>query len=486
MFKRTILITVDCWRKDRLSVFGHNSKVLPNINKLTNNAAVFENMISNSSNTSPSFYALFTSKIPVVDGEYTPIPNNIIQFSEILRRNGIITCGIHSNPHLGIMCNYHKGFDDYFDMLEKPLYISWKDSIKRKLLEFLSFFKIKNKVLKIINSILNLTKIKIAKNIASIFIYQPYADAKATTAKAIEWISKNINSNFFLWIHYMDPHRPYFPSKKCISNISEKKITESNIVFMNKIIKYFKPYSNLPNKFEEKYLHLTNVLYDAELNFVDYYIGILFSYLKKNNIFDDTQIILTADHGEAIFEHNLLGHQVSLYDELLKIPLIIKTNDPNSPSKKIKNFVEIIDLAPTILDTFDIKTEKSFRGISLLPLIFDDNYPKKKDYIVSALLHNKNLLYSTVRRRDLNYSVLISIRTSKWKLIYDDETEKYELFNLKEDPMELINLNESADQNISLIKDYLSHLLNIELKKFNSEKYKIKRSILKNISIKDV
>ncbi|MFW9867184.1 MAG: sulfatase, partial [Candidatus Thorarchaeota archaeon] len=394
MIKRIILITIDCWRKDRLSHFGYDSKILPNINKLSKSAVIFQNMISNSSNTAPSFFSLFTSKIPVVDGLYTPIPNNLIQFSEILKKNNIFTCAIHSNPHLGRICNYQKGFDDYFDLLEKPLFSSWRQRMKNKVFKILEFLRIKNQILKILSLILNIIKIKIKNDFISYIIIKPYVDAKITTSLAIEWLSKNINTDFFLWIHYMDPHRPYLPPKKFINNIIGESVSNSNIISMNKIVKYFKPYSLKTKKFEEKYLHLTNILYDAELSFVDHYIGILISYLKKKKAFEDTQIILTADHGEAIFEHDLLGHQVCLYDELIKIPLIIKINKIHK-QRIIKEHVELIDIAPTILDILNIPSEESFKGLSLLPLITDDIYPKKKDYIVSALLHHKNLVFTT-------------------------------------------------------------------------------------------
>lgn len=484
--KRCILITIDCWRKDRLSLFGYDSKILPNINKLSKNAAVFQKMISNSSNTAPSFFSLFTSKIPVIDGIYTPIPNNLIQFSEILKDNNIRTCAIHSNPHLGRICNYQKGFDDYFDLLEKPLFRSWKFSVKNSIFKVLKLLKIKNQVLKVLNLILVKTKMSLKNDFVSYLLIKAYADAKITTSKAIEWLNRNYNTDFFLWIHYMDPHRPYLPPKKHINNISGERIRDSDIVSMNKIVNYFKPYSSRTKEIKKKYLFLTNILYDAELNFVDFYIGILFRYLKKKNLFEDTHLILTADHGETIFEHSLLGHQVCLYDELINIPLIIKTNNATFQPRIIKKNVELIDLAPTILDLLDIPGEESFKGISLLPLIIEDKYLKKEDYIVSALLHHKNTVLTLVRIKNLNFYFLISIRIPDWKLIYDEETNNYELYNLKKDPKELMNLYKSRNQKISLMRDYLYLLLTKELKNFSSEKNKIKRSIIKSISTKDI
>lgn len=484
MTKRTILITIDCWRLDRLGVFGYKNSVLPNINKLSKNAYTFENMISNSSNTAPSFYALFMSKIPVIDGQYSPLPSDQKQFTEILRENKVKTCAIHSNPHLGVTCNYNKGFDDFFDMFEEPEYYSLRKKLINRINKILDFFGLKV-ITKLNKRFLKKIRLKAFKpSMRTKKINYAYSNAKDVTRKAIEWVSKNYKSDFFLWIHYMDSHRPYFPPDKFIKRVSNREISESTKLYLRDIVRFFKPDSKERLNIDDDSIELTNIIYDAELNYVDYYLGILFKYLKHVKIFSDVNLVLTADHGEAIFEHGFLGHQISLYDELLKIPLIIQLEHNQKSQRVIKTYAELIDLAPTILNTFNIapSLDYNFRGISLIPLIDKEDNNKKSENILSALLHHDNKIYSFYRKTNESYFILISIRTKNWKLIFDEQTNNYELYNLVEDPKELTNLFYKEDLELQEVKQNLLYIINKVMKNLNTEKQKIKRVILKNIS----
>ncbi|MFX0032331.1 MAG: sulfatase [Candidatus Hermodarchaeota archaeon] len=483
MIKRTILITIDCWRLDRLGIFGYNDSVLPNINKLSNNASTFENMIANSSNTAPSFYALFMSKIPVIDGQYSPLPSDQKQFTEILRENKIKTCGIHSNPHLGKLCNYNKGFDDFFDMFEEPEYYSLRKNLINRIYKIFDFFGLRTRITKFNKKLLKRIRLKKFKpSLTTKKINYAYSNAKDVTRKAIDWISKNYKSNFFLWIHYMDAHRPYFPPDKFIKRVSNREISESKKLFLRDIVNYFKPDSKERLDIDNNSIELTNTLYDAELNYVDYYIGILLEYLKHIKIFSNVNLILTADHGEAIFEHGFLGHQISLYDELLKIPLIVRLANNQKTQNLIKFYAELIDVAPTILDTFNITSNKNFRGKSLIPLMINADTSKKSENILSALLHHNNKIYSFYRKTDESYFLMISTRTKNWKLIFDEQTNDYELYNLTEDPKELTNLYYKENMQLEEIKQNLLTVIKVAMEKLYNEKQKIKRVILKNIS----
>ncbi|KKL92240.1 hypothetical protein LCGC14_1886670 [marine sediment metagenome] len=94
----------------------------------------------------------------------------------------------------------------------------------------------------------------------------------------------------------------------------------------------------------EKYIHQLNLFYDAEIYYMDYYLGKLFYFLKSLNIYDDTNIILTADHGDELFDHGSFGHQGTVYDELIKIPFLIKIQNSSIQQKNIKQQVELIDI----------------------------------------------------------------------------------------------------------------------------------------------
>jgi len=321
--------------------------------------------------TSSSFYSIFTSTIPTSEGSYTPIPVNKKKFTEIIQKNDILTCGIHSNPHLSPYCNYQIGFNAFLDMFEKSQY-----SLKKKLIDkFNSVFKlfklkiyidkIKIKIFQNFNLKKKISSYKTKK------INAPYSNAKIIVSEAIRWLNKNFKSSFFLWIHFMDAHRPYYPPLKYINKVSNEKISESLKVYLNELFDTYKRTPDYSKIINEKHINALNALYDAEICYVDYYIGILITYLKKIKIYQETNFIITSDHGQALFDHNQLSHGISLYDELLKVPLIIKLQTSFNKQMRVEEQIELIDIAPTILNLFNLPKYEGFHGKSLLPLIIE-------------------------------------------------------------------------------------------------------------------
>lgn len=155
-----------------------------------------------------------------------------------------------------------------------------------------------------------------------------------------------------------------------------------------------------------------------------------------------TLIILTADHGEALGEHNLyFTHGEFLYDELLKVPLIIKLEKLLPENKIINHQVRLIDILPTILHILHIRWNKNkqIEGVSFLPLVLR-NYKFPELYAFSVFGNQK------------------SIRTCEWKLISSDKG--YELYNLRKDPKELTNLVNTEKEQFEFLKAKLEEWMN--------------------------
>jgi len=481
MPKRIILITIDCLRPDHLQLYGYNKNIAPNIEKVSKRAIIFDNAIANSAYTVGSFYSIFTSTTPTLDGDYAPIPNYKRILAEILQEDSILTCAIHSNPHLGKLCNYHKGFDDFIDLKD-----SQQQTVKQNF---------KKKVSLIVNR-LKLNKLieKLSQNVNLIdrlpsFVLEmksPYADAKTITINALNWLKKNYNKSFFLWIHFMDAHRPYLPHPEYIKKVSNKTFSSSEIRQLNNTFNFTED-SDVYKTISNEFINNVKVLYDTGIYYIDHFLGILFTYLKKLAIFDSTNLIITSDHGQSLFNHNKISHRDSLYDELLKVPFIIKPDYLAIKQKRIKDQIELNDLAPTILNFFNIAKEKDFSGVNLIPLIEGENNFFHSNYVISAFYHKKQSMYGFLNKENFKFFIKISCRTTNWKLIYDDETKKIEFFNLKKDPHELIDLNNSIIEEVVYIKNELFKKIKPLIKSYDLEKNKvisavqIKKDFLKNI-----
>jgi tetratricopeptide (TPR) repeat protein len=158
---------------------------------------------------------------------------------------------------------------------------------------------------------------------------------------------KNLNSPWFVWIHCYDPHLPYDPPE---------------------------PYKS---RFEKN-------PYDGEVAYVDFVMGRLLRYLEERELFDETFIVFTGDHGESLGEHGEMSHGFFAYNTTIWIPLIL--NIPGVESKEIKQYVSHVDIFPTICDVVGIEKPSYLQGISLLsvlngkslsdrPLYFESMYP---------------------------------------------------------------------------------------------------------------
>jgi arylsulfatase A-like enzyme len=143
----------------------------------------------------------------------------------------------------------------------------------------------------------------------------------------------------------------------------------------------------------------------------------------KLEIDDETVVIVTADHGEALFEHRYIGHNTQVYEESIRVPLIIRF--PGTAPRRVGSVVELLDIAPTVLELMGLESHPALRnmeGRSLVPLFKDGGAPKR-------------LAFS----RTVWVKPRYSVRDSRYKLIWDSRTGREELYDLQVDPEEKNN-----------------------------------------------
>ncbi len=478
MKRRVILITIDCLRRDRLAIYGNKNNLTPNIDKFCTHSVIYNNCITNGPNTPPAFYSLFVSEIPGIYNFYTPLNLEKQTIAKILQNNKINTCGIHSNPYLGKDRNFHIGFNNFFDMYDK---VESKKKKTRKIL--LSFSKIFNKEKKISKNEYKINENRnnnLNNNNNKLNLNVPYTNAKLTLDKTLSWLDKNYNSEFFLWIHFMDPHGPYYPPLEFIKKISNKQISNLDKLELRKWSIKMNNNPNLYNNIDNEKLENLKLLYNAEIHYLDHYIGKFFQYLKKLEIYNELDIILTADHGEAFLEHGSIGHIKSLYNELLRIPLIIKPHNYNK-KKEVDALVQSIDIAPTILNMFHLKQDQEFKGSKILDLSIKKEIKNYSDYVISSVFqkYDDDKFFNDLVKKKYNYYLLISCRDNYWKIIYNEKLKNYEFYNLKIDPYEKNNLHQSDDENIRYMEEKFMKYLNLYINAYRSEENKIYRAVKK-------
>ncbi|MDD5506593.1 MAG: sulfatase-like hydrolase/transferase, partial [Candidatus Omnitrophica bacterium] len=155
-----------------------------------------------------------------------------------------------------------------------------------------------------------------------------------------------------------------------------------------------------------------------------------------------TIIIISADHGESLGEHGeYFTHGFNLYDELVKVPLVVRFCSLEPANKRIDAQAGLVDLMPTILELTGAKEPPGIEGRSLMPVIREDN-PCSDRYLLSFTATGK-----------------LAVRVKNWKLIYDQDSKQYELYDLKSDPKELNNLVFKEREQFKLLKNKLDSRL---------------------------
>jgi len=215
--------------------------------------------------------------------------------------------------------------------------------------------------------------------------------AETVTKASIQWLNTTKKNNpFFLWVHYYDPHVKYDP----------------------------------PPPFADVYAHCP---YDGEIAYTDSWIGVLINKLKEMDVYENSLVVLVADHGEGLGEHQEDTHGVFLYDYSLHVPLIFRYPNQLLKNYRIDSLVRLIDIAPTVLALLDQKIPDYTQGVNLLPLM----QGKTKDLGLTLYCETE------YPRFTYGWSPLKGIRTDKWKYIKAPEDE---LYNLIKDPAEKKNV----------------------------------------------
>jgi len=243
--------------------------------------------------------------------------------------------------------------------------------------------------------------------------------AEEVTRLALEWVDERRDRPFFLWAHYFDPHAPYKPPE---------------------------PYRS---RFE-------NDRYSGEIAYMDDAIGKLFERLRSWDLLERTVIVIAGDHGESLGEHDELTHTIFIYGSTQRIPLIFRfpQGEPFSDNMwrghRIQGLVNLVDIFPTAWDALGLPSETlpNMAGMNLLPTI--QGQQAGHDWV-----YHESLV------PDLEYgaSELRGLQVARWKYI---RAPKPELYDLENDPDELVNLAKKGKTRLQSLEDKLAAILSDE------------------------
>jgi arylsulfatase A-like enzyme len=409
-----ILIVMDTVRADHLSLYGYERDTTPNLRNFAEEATLYLHAIASSNTTLSTHASIFTGLYPRQHGAYmkppeypygVPLSANFDTIAEILSREGYSTMAVTSNyqyvnPESGLA----QGFQ-YFDF-RKPI---------RFLMRGPAFY-------------LRAAVYEIFREISPRYAFDKvYKNAEEINTQVFGLLDKSIKIRrpFFLFVNYMDAHNPYLPPHPF------------DLLYPGKDHSFtYKDYEGLWIDIMKQKRTITISehgqlisQYDGAIAYLDYNIGQLIERLKELEIYKKSLIIVTSDHGEAFGEKSLLGHGVSVYQNQIHVPLIIKYPEI-AVNRRLNQLVSSIDIMPTILNILDRKQPDMVHGCSL------ENITQLPDRVImSAHYSNERILQLHPRFARVERALF----SGKLKLI-KSTGGKLELYDCWEDPNEEIDI----------------------------------------------
>ncbi len=404
--KRVILIVIDTLRADALSCYGSRQIATPNIDRFAADGIFFEKAFSAAPCTTPSMASILTGLSPFVHMTtvYKSIlPDSPMTLAELMYDEGYLTHAIGDNPFLARR-NFSQGFVGY------------------------NFFpKAQDR------SILGKVLLRLFSKRFAVT-----ASTSDLTRLAVEWLNSNKDNDFFLWIHYFDPHSPYTPPAEYLPDRQPppgmKKTfgsTKGNL-----------PVRNGTLRFNGEQREWIRTLYSCEVPYVDRNVGVLLDHLKKLNLYDDTLIILTSDHGEEFWEHNGFEHGHALYNELLWVPMMIKLPAP-SLQTTVPQIVSNGRIVPTVLDLCGIDYKQNYLSYSSLVPAWSTS---------SEMNDAVPIVCTGVRFYEEKESVIFD----GFKYILSLFSGRQELYDLAQDPAETFNIAHLNETEVGNAKQILT------------------------------
>jgi choline-sulfatase len=368
--KRTnvVIIVLDAARPDHFSCYGYHRKTTPFIDQLAQNSVIFKNAFSVAPYTIASTTSLFTSLYPdthrVLNWEQK-IPPGITTLAEVLARHGY-----HTYASGFITAWAAKGFEENFD-----LFIHTEEEFEGGLSNFLQD----------------------------------------------KFGNKKQEEPVFIYIHLRPPHADYDPPERFDRwSKPDKQVEYSDLTKAATLLKLDKSGEHLNT---EQIQYLLD-RYDGNLLWGDWLVYLIIEGLRKYELFDNSLIIITSDHGEAFREHGKLMHNSTVYNEMIKIPLIMKLPSYTRPHRNvITTYVENIDVMPTVLDFLHINySALNLQGQSMLPCMYSEGCAGKP-YLLARPV----------------YDWIYGFTDSHYK--YIQIAKRGELYNLRNDPYEKVDLS---------------------------------------------
>ncbi len=354
-----LFVVMDTVRKDRLGPYGYQRDTTPGLDAFAEEAAVFENAVAPAPWTLPVHASMFTGMYPSQHGasQENPYLEGATTLAQSLSAAGYDTACYSSNAWITPYTHLTDGFDDqdnFFEVMPGDLFSGPLAKLWQVLNDNPRLRTVADKL------------VSLGNTAHEYFSSSEGADSK--TPRVIDRTKAFIESaeaeqgdteGWFSFINLMDAHLPYHPPdafrEEFAPDVDPAAICQNS-----------KEYNSGARAIDDAEWADIRALYDAEIAHIDAQLTRLFDWLKRTDRWEDTAIVVCADHGELHGEHDLYGHEFGLYDPLVNVPLMVK--HPDLGTGRREETVELVDLYHTVLDSLDADATAASSGEAVVEL----------------------------------------------------------------------------------------------------------------------
>ena len=404
-------IVMDTVRADHLSCYGYGRPTTPRIDAFAAEGILYERAISPAPWTLPAHASMFTGMYPSKHQTTTmhrALARELTTAAEVFRSHGYRTAAFSNNPWVSATYGMDQGFDSFYEghrqvargprpLLARALFRLFERPEQRRL--------------------------------------QGRRTAYRTNQRLGAFLAEHPERGvpFFAFVNYMEAHTEYHPPEAEARRFLPESVDLEAALRVEQRAAYYR--AGLAERSEES-LEILRALYDGEIQYLDGKIGELLDLLRSRGVLDDTVVVITSDHGESFGEHGMMAHQFSVYDEVLRVPLIIRFPRAFAPGTRDSSLVQTTQILATLLDLAGLAWDGrgALQGQSLLgaqgrPLAITE-YSLPPEAIGEIARLNPNVDVSGLTRN------LKAIRDETHKYIWASDGRN-ELYDLARDPLEL-------------------------------------------------
>ncbi len=387
-----LLVILDAARAREVGAYGCSRPTTPEIDRIAAEGVLFEKAFTPAVYTLGAMSSVWTSQHP--DRHHgdvsfsSPLPRDRLTLADVLSGQGILTAGFVANPIAGAFNRFDRGFLEFHEL--------WRE----------------------------------------------LGSGGGVFRRAAQaWLAKNKDRRFFAYLHFREPHFPYDPEPPFDTRFGPDgpipKAARRDMRWITDVNQGRRPLS-----LEERE-HLVR-LYDGNLAFADQEVGALRRALEAEGLWEKTVVIVAADHGEELFEHGWIGHNVQLYEPSVRVPLVVRFPSGAGPrGVRVGELVDLLDLAPTIADVFGLLggggSDKAFQGRSLLPVALG---APGKAMVLSRTVWDRPRY---------------GLRDGRYALTVDTRTGEGRLFDTAADPDEAHDLSGKLQLRAAYYRQTLDH-----------------------------